>query len=200
LIFGFARRRWGRSKHTEVQIIAALKQADAGRMVDDAGGGSCLGACCEGIIRKRLDRVIVHSPCENEENSSVLQMADVLLLPTKGRPSLNSIPSKLISYLLSGRPVIAAVLPESDTAMTILETRAAWIVNHDSPDMIARAIGTASEQPREILSHLGTAGREYARRNLTRESTLPRVISVISRAASLQREDEKSEQGVSQCL
>jgi glycosyltransferase involved in cell wall biosynthesis len=162
-----------------------------------AGDGSRLPTCREEIERKQVSNVIIHSPWKAEETVSLLQMADILLLPTRRSQSLSSIPSKLISYFLSGRPVIAAVLPESDTAMTILENGAGWVVDPDSPDMIARAIVTASEQPREILSNLGAAGREYARRNLTRESTLPRVINVISRAANSQREDEKRSRGES---
>jgi glycosyltransferase involved in cell wall biosynthesis len=164
-----------------------------------AGDGSRLGICREEITRKKLDRVLIHSPWKTEETAPVLQMADVLLLPTKGKQSLSSIPSKLISYLLSGRPVIAAVLPESDTATTILGTGAGWVVDPDSPDMIARSIAIASEQPREKLNQMGAAGREFALRNLTRDSTLPRVIGIILRAAGLRKEDEKSQQGANQC-
>ena len=92
----------------------------------------------------------------------MIKMADVLLLPTKGRQSLNSIPSKLITYLLSGRPVIAAVLPESDTAAAILESGAGWVVNPDSAELMAEAILAASEQSAESLRRMGSAGREYA--------------------------------------
>jgi glycosyltransferase involved in cell wall biosynthesis len=112
-------------------------------------------------------------------------MADVLLLPTKGRQSLNSIPSKLITYLLSGRPVIAAVLPESDTATAILESGAGWVVNPDSAELMAEAILAASEQAEESLRRMGSAGREYALVRYTREANLSRVVEIVEKAGKV---------------
>jgi colanic acid biosynthesis glycosyl transferase WcaI len=166
-----------------------------------AGDGSRLQVCREEITKNQLTRVLIHSPWTTEGTGHVLlQMADVLLLPTKGKQSLYSIPSKLISYLLSGRPVIAAVLPESDTAMTILGTGAGWVVDPESPEMIAQTILAASEHPREKLSQMGAAGREYAQQNFTRDFALPRVIQVILKAAGQQSIEEKSPQSERQCL
>ncbi|WP_251106821.1 glycosyltransferase family 4 protein [Alloacidobacterium dinghuense] len=162
-----------------------------------AGDGSRLPTCREEIERKQLDNVIIHSPWKVEETGSVLQMADVLLLPTKRSQSLSSIPSKLISYLLSARPVIAAVLPESDTALTLLATGAGWVVDPDSSEIIAHAIIRASGRSKDTLNQMGAAGREYALHNLTREFTLPRVLHVILKAAGFQGVKEKLPQGVS---
>jgi glycosyltransferase involved in cell wall biosynthesis len=106
-------------------------------------------------------------------------MADVLLLPTKGRQSLNSIPSKLITYFLSGRPVIAAVLSESDIAAAIFESGAGWVVNPDSAELMAEAILAASEQSPETLNRMGSAGREYALENHSRESNLSRLVDFV---------------------
>jgi glycosyltransferase involved in cell wall biosynthesis len=152
-----------------------------------AGEGSQLGICRDEAGRQHLDRVIIHTPWKTEETGPVLQMADVLLLPTRGMQSLYSIPSKLITYLLSGRPVIAAVLPESDTANAILGCGAGWVVNPDSVDKMAEAIIAASTLSSERLSQMGSAGREYALQNLTDESNLPRVVEVLEKAARLQR-------------
>jgi glycosyltransferase involved in cell wall biosynthesis len=114
-----------------------------------------------------------------------MQMADVLLLPTRGRQSLSSIPSKLITYLLSGRPVIAAVLPESDTATAIHESGAGWVVNPDSAELMAEAILEASGQSTESLRRMGLAGREYALENHTREANLFRVVEIVEQAGKV---------------
>jgi glycosyltransferase involved in cell wall biosynthesis len=108
-------------------------------------------------------------------------MADVLLLPTIGKQSLNSIPSKLITYLLSGRPVIAAVLPESDTATAIVGSGAGWVVDPDSADLMASTIAAASTQSKESLMRMGAAGREFARQSFTRDSNLPKVIDILEK-------------------
>ena len=157
-----------------------------------AGDGSQLGRCRDEAERQHLDRVVIHTPWKTDETGPVLQMADVLLLPTKGQQSLNSIPSKLITYLLAGRPVIAAVLPESDTGGAVLESGAGWVANPDSADFIAEAIVRASEQTAESLSQMGSAGREYAIKNLSRESNLPKVIQIVENAAKLQKESTKT--------
>ena len=150
-----------------------------------AGEGAKLDACRNEVERQDLDRVLIHSPWKTEETGPVIMMADVLLLPTKGRQSLNSIPSKLITYLLSGRPVIAAVLPESDTAAAILKSGAGWVVNPDSAELMADAILTASKQSIENLCRMGSDGREYSLKNHTRESNLSRVVEIVEMAGKV---------------
>jgi glycosyltransferase involved in cell wall biosynthesis len=110
-------------------------------------------------------------------------MADLLLLPTKAEQSLLSIPSKLISYFLSGRPVLAAVLSGSDTAAAVRDHGAGWVVEPDSVETMAEAILAASEMPEESLSRMGLAGRSYALQNLTREANLPRVVQIVESVA-----------------
>jgi colanic acid biosynthesis glycosyl transferase WcaI len=165
-----------------VNVFAELKDRVRIYLVI-AGDGSRLDACREEIARQNLERVIIHSPWKKEETGAVLQMADLLLLPTKAGQSLLSIPSKLISYFLSARPVLAAVLAASDTAMTVRDNGAGWVVEPDSVEVMANAILAASEMPGEDLNRMGLAGRNYALRNLTREANLPRVVQVVEIAA-----------------
>ena len=165
-----------------VDVFAKLKDCSRIYLVI-AGDGSRLDACQEKITRQNLDRVVIHSPWKTEETGPILQMADLLLLPTKAGQSLLSIPSKLIGYFLSARPVVAAVLPESDTAMAVRENGAGWVVEPDSVEPMLGAIITASEMSAESLRRIGLAGRAFAIQNLTREASLPRVVHIIENAA-----------------
>ncbi|MGO9316338.1 MAG: glycosyltransferase family 4 protein [Terracidiphilus sp.] len=174
-----------------VDALAKLKELTQIFLVI-AGDGSQLDICRDEAERQHLDRVIIHSPWKTEETGPVLQMADVLLLPTKGKQSLNSIPSKLITYLLSGRPMIAAVLPESDTATAILESGAGWVIDPDSVDRLAEAIVAATKYTEESLRQMGSAGREYAIKYYTQKSNLPKVIHILENAAKLQNKDCKN--------
>ncbi|MFP5206557.1 MAG: glycosyltransferase family 4 protein [Acidobacteriota bacterium] len=149
-----------------VDVFAELKD-EAQIYLVIAGEGSRLAACREKIARHNLKRVVIHSPWKAEETMPVLQMANVLLLPTMAGQSLLSIPSKLISYFLSARPVIAAVLPASDTAMAVLDNGAGWVVAPESVEAIREAILAASSTPPESLREMGQAGRAYALQNLT---------------------------------
>jgi len=168
-----------------VDVFAALK-AQSGIYLVIAGDGSRLDTCRVKIARHKLDRVIIQSPWKTEETVPVLQMADLLLLPTKAEQSLLSIPSKLISYFLSARPVVAAVVSASDTAMVLRDNGAGWIVEPDSVEAMVKSILAASEMYEESLSRIGLAGRTYALRNLTREANLPRVIELVEKSARLE--------------
>ena len=127
-----------------------------------AGEGARLDTCRVKIAQQNLDRILIHSPWKTDETGPVLEMADILLLPTKAEQSLLSIPSKLISYFLSARPVVAAVLPESDTAMAVLNNGAGWVVEPDSVEAMLGAVLAASKLSAEKLRQMGKAGRDYA--------------------------------------
>lgn len=190
----------GVASNTEMLVDALAKLKDRLRIyLVIAGDGSQLGICRDMAERQHLNRVVIHTPWKTEETGPVLQMADVLLLPTKGKQSLNSIPSKLIAYLLSGRPVIAAVLPGSDTGMTVLGSGAGWVVDPDCVDLMAEAIVAASEQTAASLNRMGAAGREYAMQNLTRKSNLPRIIDILEQVAGSQNRISGNESGETSC-
>ncbi len=176
----------GVASNAELLVGAMAKLKDRPQIyLVIAGEGANLCACRDEAERQVLDRVVIHSPWRTEETGPVIKMADVLLLPTKGRQSLNSIPSKLITYLLSGRPVIAAVLPESDTATAIIESGAGWVVSPDSAELMAEAILAASKQSAESLNHMGSAGREYAFKNHSRDSNLSRLVEIVEMAVKV---------------
>jgi glycosyltransferase involved in cell wall biosynthesis len=178
----------GVASNAEILVDAFAELKDQAQIyLVIAGAGSQLDICRREAERQRLDRVVIHSPWKTEETGPVLQMADVLLLPTKGSQSLNSIPSKLISYLLSGRPVIASALPESDTAIAILEGGVGWVIPPDSADRMAKTIAVAGAQSKESLNQMGAAGREFARQNLTADSNLPRIIEIVENAAKTRK-------------
>jgi len=147
-----------------------------------AGSGSNLTACMARARALGLERVVFHSPWRHEETELVLGAADLLLLPTIGRQSLVSVPSKLISYLLSGRPVLSMVLPRSETADIIGRAGAGWIVPPDNPDALAAEIRKIASLPADTLHALGKSGQAFAHENLCRESNLPKVIRVLEAA------------------
>jgi len=147
-----------------------------------AGSGSNLTACMARARALGLERVVFHSPWRHEETELVLGAADLLLLPTIGSQSLASVPSKLISYLLSGRPVVSMVLPASETADIIRKARAGWIVPPDNPNAVAAEIRKIASLPSQELQSLGKSGKAFAHDNLCRESNLPKVIRVLEAA------------------
>ena len=79
----------------------------------------------------------------------ILGAADVLILPTRVRQSLVSVPSKLMSYMLAARPVIALALPQSDLAEVVERSGCGWIVEPDQPERLAALVSEVM-----LLRHL----------------------------------------------
>jgi glycosyltransferase involved in cell wall biosynthesis/ribosomal protein S18 acetylase RimI-like enzyme len=166
-------------------VIDAMRMVKSKReiVLVIAGSGSQLAACQKLGAEVTNVRIMFHTPWASDETSKVLAAADVLLLPTRGTQSLASVPSKLLSYLLAARPVLAAVLPESDTAQVIEKAGCGWIVPPDNKELLARKIEELAGLPEQLLGKMGFAGRQYAMQNFTTETCLPKVIKIIENAA-----------------
>lgn len=146
-----------------------------------AGDGTNLANCQKLANEIASGKIFFHTPWRNDYK--VLSAADVLILPTRGKQSLNSVPSKLLAYLLAARPVLAAVLPESDTAQIIEKAGCGWIIPPDNTDLIANKIEELAKLPEQLLAQMGSAGRQYALENLTAETCLPKMIDILERVA-----------------
>lgn len=120
-----------------------------------------------------------------QETSEVLRAADVLLLPTQREQSLVSMPSKLISYMLAGRPVIAQAVPGSDLAQTIEDADCGWVVQPEDPKILAEAIRKVMALPFEERNRRGLSGRDYALRHFTQATCLPKVINLLEQIVEL---------------
>ncbi len=150
-----------------------------------AGVGSSLRACQQMVEEKGLqDRIFFHTPWPKQDTGIVLGAADVLLLPTQGEQSLVSVPSKLISYMLSGRPVLAMVLGNSDSAKLITKAKAGWVIPPDDPAGTAAALKVIAATAPEDIRAAGARGLDYALCHLTREANLPRMIQLLLETAT----------------
>lgn len=148
-----------------------------------AGEGAQLDECKAIAATIDPDRILFHHPYRLVENATLLGMADVLLLPTRGQQSLTAVPSKLIAYLLSARPIIALAVAESDLAELVDLSGAGWIVEPDRPDLLAATIKEILSKDRSELQRKGAMGREFALQNLTEKACLPRVLAIIEQVA-----------------
>jgi colanic acid biosynthesis glycosyl transferase WcaI len=109
----------------------------------------------------------------------VLRSANILVLPTQGQQSLASVPSKLIAYLMAGKPVIALAVPGSDIARIVREAACGWVIRPNRPNLLAGQIKCVYAMPKDNLDQRAEAGRKYALSHFTREACLPRVIELV---------------------
>lgn len=149
-----------------------------------AGAGSQLVMCQQVAATLTGNPVHFHTPWLGAETSEVLRAADLLVLPTRSEQSLASVPSKLLSYMLSGRPILATALPDSDLADMINQSGCGWVVDPDRPDLFAAKVREIKQLDPSELKQRGQSGRAYVLQHLTKDVCLPKVIEILENAAT----------------
>lgn len=148
-----------------------------------AGEGSHLAECRELGLTVSPERILFHTPWRKEETASVLGAADLLVLPTQGRQSAASVPSKLISYMLASRPILALAVPDAELASLVTRSGCGWVIEPDRADLLAEKIKEIKLKKPDELGRLGQAGRAFALANLTQGVCLPKLVNLLGRAA-----------------
>jgi colanic acid biosynthesis glycosyl transferase WcaI len=167
-------------------VITVVSGLDASLLVQlvIAGSGSALESCrsiadqCEG------KGITFTGPFATRETLSILNAAEILILPTLGDQSLVCMPSKMISYMMSGRPVLAIAHPESDLAKLVNASGCGWVAEPGAHEALANQIIAVAALDRLELTRIGSLGRQYALTHFSAEVCLPRLIAVVESAAA----------------
>jgi glycosyltransferase involved in cell wall biosynthesis len=143
-----------------------------------AGDGSCRKACEDLAQKYELSNLRFFYPLLKEEFSDVQAAADLMILPTRRSGSLTSVPSKLIAYMLSGRPVLATVDENSDTARIISEAQCGICIPPENSEAIAKQIRQLIQIPEKLI-HMEKRARFYAEQNFSSKVCLPKLINLL---------------------
>ncbi|MBK9091421.1 MAG: glycosyltransferase family 4 protein [Anaerolineae bacterium] len=147
-----------------------------------AGSGSQLAVCQQLASTLPGERVLFHSPWAAEETSQVLRAADLLVLPTQHEQSLASVPSKLLSYMLAGRPVLATAVSGSDLADLVTHAQCGWVVETDRPDLLSAQIREIVQLEPGERQRRGANGRRYVLQHFAKDACLPRLLRILEEA------------------
>jgi colanic acid biosynthesis glycosyl transferase WcaI len=115
--------------------------------------------------------------------SSLLAAVDVLLVNQRASVKDMALPSKLTSYLSSGRPIVAAVAPDSETATEIRRVGSGVLVQPDQPTRLLQAIRELVDDP-ALQQRLGRAGHSYANRHLSASQALAKLETMVQAIAT----------------
>jgi putative colanic acid biosynthesis glycosyltransferase WcaI len=148
-----------------------------------AGAGSEFGNCQKLARETRNSRILFRRPWARADTSTVLGAADLCLVSTQGRQSLVSVPSKLISYMLAGRPVAALALPDSEIAAILTESGCGWVTPPGDPQKLSKLITEIAGLPRSERTRRGKAGRDFALAHYSQDVNLRKIITVLENAA-----------------
>jgi colanic acid biosynthesis glycosyl transferase WcaI len=118
---------------------------------------------------------------------ATLAAADVLVLAQRSRLIDSVAPSKLLSYMAAGKPVVAAVHEASEAGRMIREGQCGVVVPPEDPRALAAALIDLQRYPERRRS-LGEAGRRYVAQHYKRSLVLNDWSTVID-AESKSRND-----------
>jgi Glycosyltransferase len=127
-----------------------------------------------------LPNVAFVDPLSNEEYPLALAAADVLLLNELGGVSEMCMPSKLTSYVVANRPIIAAVEPEGITGQTLLRGDVAELVRPSDPLALLAAIDRVTTN-QDLSKQLASAAKHFGATHYTAQAAAARYRSFAAR-------------------
>jgi glycosyltransferase involved in cell wall biosynthesis len=126
----------------------------------------------DGEVKSTLQQLIHHHTLDNfvkllslqpeDEMPVMFASADLLLLNQVGAVKTTVIPSKLLTYMAAGRPILAAVNPESQGAHLLRRATGGMIVNADNPHALATAVLELRTRDCGELLEMGRRNRTFA--------------------------------------
>lgn len=142
------------------------------------GGGNQKEACVKMVEEMGLKNVCFGFVKRTEiPQVQADASALVLALPT-GNGNL-CLPSKMTSYMLSGKPIIASVDKDSATTRYIKEADCGISVCPDNIDALSEGFKLFADMTSEKRKSMGENSRRYAEINLTRKVNLKLVCDKI---------------------
>ena len=144
-------------------------------------GDGELRATLEALIQKyELGRRVRLLPLQHEATvPTVLASADVLLLNQLTTVQQAVLPSKLLTYMAAGKPILAAVNAKSQGAMLLHRTGGGRIILPGDPAALAAAVEALAEADRTLLDEMGALNRGFAERYLDQKYILAEQESLL---------------------
>ena len=112
----------------------------------------------------------------------VLGTADVVVALLEAEAGVFSVPSKVLTYLCAGRPVLGVMPAANQAARMIVRAGAGWVVAPGARQHAVVAMNAALADP-VATRRAGRAGRAFAEQTFSLACIGPRFQTVLERAA-----------------
>jgi colanic acid biosynthesis glycosyl transferase WcaI len=151
---------------------------DAARLAGDDVSVEIVGSGNAAADVQRLARsapnVTVRPPVPPESFPSLLARADVHIVLQRRVAAGANLPSKIATYMASGRPVLASIAAATPAAALIRRSGGGLLVEPESPRVLAEAMQQLQKQA-ELRDMLGRRARVFAVAELSRSHALERL-------------------------
>lgn len=143
------------------------------------GDGRKFTWLAEEIARRGLEeKLILVGRFDLERMPSFFRHADALLVSLRDEPIFAmTIPGKVQSYLMAGRPILAMLNGEG--ASVVNESEAGFAVNAGDPAGLVNATRAMLSLNRDQLDKMGQSGRHYAEANFNRDVLISQLEDIF---------------------
>jgi colanic acid biosynthesis glycosyl transferase WcaI len=162
---------------------------DAARLLRDdkniqfvlVGDGIALSGLQNAASDQNLNNVLFLGRYPQESMPGLYALADVLLVHLKNDPLFRiTIPHKTLTYLASGKPILAAIA--GDTANVVTKAGAGISCPASDPEALAEAVRKLYHLEKSELQHMGWNGRQAAHDIYSREHLVSEIETVLKQA------------------
>jgi len=150
-----------------------------------AGDGAAKADCIDLAQRLGVENVRFISDPDAAHTPLLLSLAHVCMLPMRRGAGASSIPSKLLAYMLSKRPVLATVDVDSDTARCIGAAECGWIGNPENEEWLSNQMRKVALMADAELAASGKRGSAYAMTHFSKSQGVRKLGGVILSAANV---------------
>lgn len=165
-------------KH-DPSLLVDLARAIPDATVAVVAEGSGMSTLREGVTPANLRLLSLQPPAELP---AVLGSADILVALLDPDAHEFSVPSKVLSYLAAGRPILAAMPSVNLASRVVMASGAGVVVDpNDRPALVAAARGLIAD--RDDMLRRGRLGRSYAERTFDIGDRAGRIEAVLTRIA-----------------
>ena len=162
---------------TFVETAAEFREAD-GVAFYMIGEGPYLGEIQSRAKELKTD-YLRFLPLQPRESLPLqLCAADALVITQKRAVTDVVFPGKLLYYMAAGRPILAAVSPDSETGRFVTKHQVGIVVPPEEPQALAEAVRYLRRNPNEI-ERLGQNGRRVAEENFDRRVVLEKFVNYL---------------------
>lgn len=166
--------------HANVDLmIKAFVKANIGNAEFRIYGGGNKKEYCVNMVSELGAKNIMFDMVSRDKVAYVQSQADVLVLALPTGNGNLCLPSKLTSYMLSGKPVLASVDQESSTKRILEGNCCGMAVAPDSENALTEAFQYFASLCHEELDAIGKKSMDYAIKELTRNVNLNKVVKTI---------------------
>jgi colanic acid biosynthesis glycosyl transferase WcaI len=151
----------GRKHNPELLMALATEFPNASVVVVGQGVGVDMLAAAK--RENILDHLLLLPLQPASELSAVLASADVLVATIETDAGAFAVPSKVLTYLCAGRPILLAAPKENLAARTVLRAKAGFVVDPGDYTGFLFAARQLQSDP-ALRKSLGSNGRAYAER------------------------------------